>query len=129
MRPLKITFLLFCIYLTTSFSCKKETTLCGCGKENPIKSIEWLDYFIHYYENDKSQNWDEVNLYMYDYKNSNAFIFETKRIGAYDLPTSIFDCEGKTIFICGGLQPPQLDSCSTFYKSASNEKLLWSKKY
>jgi hypothetical protein len=36
--------------------------------------------------------------------------FEVKEPGLYDVPTSIWDCDGRTIFICGELQPPQLDS-------------------
>jgi hypothetical protein len=65
---------------------------------------------------------------MYNYKNSNAFIFEAKEIGLYDVPTSIYDCDGRTILVCGGLQPPQLDSCNTFFQSATNKTLIWSKR-
>ena len=123
----KLTILLFAIILI-SLGCKKEKTVCGCGKENPIKNIEWLYSIINYYENDTYYNWNEVNLYMYDYKNSNAFVFEANAIGLYDYPTSIYDCEGRTIFLCGGLQPPQLDSCNIFFQSATNKTLVWSKK-
>ena len=114
--------------LFTLLSCEKEKTFCGCGSENPTKNIEWLNSIINHYENDKNHNWSVVNLYMYDYNNSNAFIFEAKEIGLYDIPTSIHDCEGRIIFRCGGLQPPQVESCNVFFQSATNKTLLWSKK-
>jgi hypothetical protein len=116
------------IFLITMLGCKKDKIFCGCGKENPIKNIEWLNSSVKYYDNDTYHNWSEVNLYMYDYKNSNAFIFEAKEIGLYDVPTSIYDCDGRTIFVCGGLQPPQLDSCNIFFQSATNKTLIWSKR-
>ncbi len=117
------------LFLITSLSCHKGKSICGCGTEDPIENIEWLASFVNYYNNDTSKNWDEVNIYMYDYKNSSAFVFDTKKIGAYDIPISIYDCDGKNIFICGGLQPPQLDSCNIFFRSALNKTLIWSKKY
>lgn len=122
-------FVLGGLLIITSLSCHKEKPICGCGTEDPLRNIEWLNSAVTYYNNDTNQNWDEVNIYMYDYKNSNAFVFDTKKIGLYDVPMTIFDCKGKTLFICGGLQPPQLDSCNIFYKSASNKTLVWSKKY
>jgi hypothetical protein len=122
----KTIFLL--VIIVSSCGCKKDKPYCGCGKEDPIKNIEWLNSFVKYYNNDTSHKWSEINLYMYDYKKSNAFIFETKEVGLYDVPTSIYDCSGKTIFICGGLQPPQLDSCNIFFQSASNRTLIWSKR-
>lgn len=72
----------FILGLLFSFlSCEKEKTYCGCGSEYPTVNIEWLNSSINHYENDKNHNWSLVNLYMYDYNNSNAFIFEAKEIG------------------------------------------------
>ena len=120
-------YLLLCGLIAFLFlSCETEKSICGCGKENPLKNIEWLNSVITFYTNDTSQNWDHVDLYMYDYKNSNAFVFETYKPGLYDVPTTIFNCEGEVLFICGGLQPPDKDSCNLFTQSASNKKLIWS---
>jgi len=129
MKNQSIILFLSGIIIFLVFSCEKEKSICGCGKENPAKNIKWLDSVINYYENDTSKNWDEVNLYMYDYKSSNAFVFETNKTRVYDVPITIFDCAGKVIFICGGLQPPNIDSCNIFSQTASNKKLLWSIKY
>jgi hypothetical protein len=127
MKAIRTVLFLGGMIIKTIFSCKKDKTFCGCGKENPIKNIDWLSSFITFYDNDTIHHWDQINLYMYDYKNSNAFIFETKKTGEYDVPLSVQNCEGTTIFICGGLQPPQVDSCNIFFQSASNKKLIWSK--
>jgi hypothetical protein len=117
------------ICLLTAISCHKEKPPCGCGTEDPIKNLEWLSFYINFYNNDVSGSWDEVSIYMYDFRNSNAFLFDTKKSGIYDVPITIRDCTGKTIFICGGLQPPQLDSCNIFSQLSSNKTLVWSKKY
>ncbi len=123
----KIITFIFCLSILSSLTCKRDNPICGCGVEDPVKKLQWINSTVEYYKNETDANWDEVNLYMFDYKNSNAFIFETKKIGAYDMPTSIFNCEGNIIFICGGLQPPQLDSCSVFFQAASNKTLIWTK--
>ncbi len=124
----KKALILIGIFLITILGCKKVKTVCGCGKENPVENIEWLKSTVKYYDNDIYQNWSEVNLYMYNYKSSNAFVIEVWEIGSYDVPTPIYDCDGRTLFVCGGLQPPQLDSCNIFFQSATNKTLIWSKK-
>lgn len=127
MRQLYIISLIFWAILISASYCKRDESISACGIEDPIKNVKWLQSIIDYYNNDTSQTWDTVNIYLYDYNNSNAFALETKKTGVYDIPMSIYNCEGKPIFICGGLQPPQLDSCNVFFKSASNKILLWSK--
>jgi hypothetical protein len=129
MKYFKLIILFSAIMFIFLFSCKKEKTLCGCGIENPISNIGWLDSIVTYYKNDTSHRWDEVDLYMYDYKNSNAFVFDTKKNGVYDVPITVLNCEGKVIFICGGFQPPNLDSCNIFSQFAKNKILIWHIQY
>jgi hypothetical protein len=117
------------IILVTDFSCKKDKPVTGCCVEDPIMNLDWLKSVKNYYDTLTSNSWDQVNIYMYDFKNSNAFVFETKKAGVSDVPISIINCEGETIFLCGGLQPTSLDSCNIFFQSASNKKLIWSKSY
>jgi hypothetical protein len=129
MKSISFFILLIAIFLLTSPSCKKEKPVTGCCVENPIMNLDWLKSVKNYYDTLTSNSWDQVNIYMYDFKNSNAFLLETKKTGVSDVPISIINCEGKTIFICGGLQPPAQDSCNIFFQSASNKKLIWSKSY
>jgi len=130
MKSLTLFLTLIGIFLLTSPSCKKDKPVYGCNVENPIMNLEWLKSSKNYYVSLTRNDWSEVNIYMYDYKNSNAFQFETKKTGTYDITTSIYNCEGNLIATCGGLQPPPRDtSCFAFFRSATDQKLLWSKSY
>jgi Domain of unknown function (DUF6970) len=129
MKSLILFLILVGIFLLTSPSCKKEKPVFGCCKEDPINNLDWLKSRTNYYDTLTSNIWDVVNIYMYDYNKSNAFQFETKKAGISDVPITIANCDGRAIFICGGLQPPQLDSCNIFFNSASNKRLIWSKTY
>ena len=110
------------IFFITAFSCEKTKPVIGCGTEYPVKNLVWLKSLVNFYSSDTTHNWDLIELNMYDYNNSNAFVFDFQKAGVYDVPITVYDCTGYPIFTCSGFQK---DSCVIFFQSASNKKLIW----
>ena len=54
------------------------------------------------------------------------YIYVQKSISSgQDFPNSIYDCEGKEKYTCGGNQP--IDNCSAFFTAAQKITTLWKK--
>lgn len=120
----KISFIsLILILIITGCENEKETSVSVCGIENPLSNLEWLRNLKTGLENDFNVKSAQIVLYRLD--NSDYIYVQKSVASTYDLPNTIYDCEGNEKYKCGGNQP--VDSCTTFFSEAQKIKILWEK--
>jgi hypothetical protein len=115
---------LFLLIVAIGAGCKKEnSSSTACGVESPLTNLHWLMDLKVNLEEDTIVNSAEIILYRLD---NVDYIYVQKNIfSLYDLPNTIFDCEGNELYKCGGNQP--VDNCSTFFSEARQIDVIWEK--
>jgi hypothetical protein len=116
---------LLLLYVTLLIcGCNDENSSIVCGIDDPLTECDWLKDIKTTLEEDTNITFAEILIYRL---NGVDYIYIQKSTdSAYDLPNTIFDCEGKEKYKCGGNQP--VDNCTTFFKEAQKIETLWTKK-
>ncbi|MCK9311507.1 MAG: hypothetical protein M0P26_04425 [Bacteroidales bacterium] len=119
---IKLTVFLFLVTIII-VSCKKEDSLSVCGCNESLLELEWLSRLKADLKGNANIYSAEISLYRL---NDVDYIYVQESVSSsYDLPSTIYDCEGNEKYKCGGNQP--VDSCSNFFSKAQKIKILWEK--
>ena len=104
---------------------KEENTIPVCGIENPFVNLDWLKQMKKQIENNSEVT--SAKIVLYRLNNIDYVYVHEQYQSTYDVPSSVFDCEGTEKYVCGGNQAPGLDSCSAFFNNAQKIETLWEK--
>lgn len=118
--------MVFLLLLTMGAGCDEKNSdniLTVCGTPDPLTNLGWLKDLKASIEDDAEVTSSEIILYRL---NNTDYIYVQKSGNtARDLPNTIYDCDGKEKYKCGGNQP--IDNCTTFFSEAIRIKVLWRK--
>ena len=122
LRLISLFFLLLPVSVVLlGVGCKDDDSISVCGVEEPLTNLSWLKDLKADIEEDSEITSSVIALYSLD--NVDYIYVQNHFSSAYEIPNTIFDCEGNEKYKCGGNQP--VDSCTTFFSEAQKTKTLW----
>ncbi len=100
-----------------------DNNLCACEMQMPVKEIPWLLELKTNLEEDSEIS--SAMIVLYNWNGQDYFYVATTIPGLYDIPYTVYDCEGNEILRCGG--NAQYDNCKGFFSESEEIDIVWEK--